>query len=68
MSHYTVGYHDQQRHHFEICEYADNSFDAVQHAKEDVPYIHDHPNCIDRCTNESGLDYVRQLGSLTYES
>lgn len=68
MQHYSIGYHDNENHHFEICEYADSSFDAVQHAKEDVPYIHDHPNCIDRCTNESGLDYVRQLGSLAYES
>ena len=47
MSHYTVGYHDQQRHHFEICEYADNTFDAIQHAKEDVPFLKNHPQYID---------------------
>ena len=47
MSHYTIGYHDQQRHHFEICEYADNTFDAIQHAKEDVPFLKDHPQYID---------------------
>ena len=47
MSHYTIGYHDQQRHHFEICEYAENTFDAIQHAKEDVPFLKDHPQYID---------------------
>ena len=47
MSHYTIGYHDRQRHHFEICEYADNTFDAIQHAKEDVPFLKDHPQYID---------------------
>ena len=47
MSHYTIGYHDQQRHHFEICEYAENTFDAMQHAKEDVPFLKDHPMYID---------------------
>ena len=47
MSHYTVGYHDQQRHHFQICEYAENTFDAIQHAKEDVPFLKDHPQYLD---------------------
>ena len=50
--HYTVGYHDQQRHHFEICEYADNTFDAIQHAKEDVPFLKDHPQYIDEVLRE----------------
>ena len=52
MSHYTVGYHDQQRHHFEICEYADSSFDAMQHAKEDVPFLKEHPHYIDEVLRE----------------
>ena len=52
MSHYTVGYHDQQRHHFESCEYADNTFDAMQHAKEDVPFLKDHPMYIDEVLRE----------------
>ena len=52
MSHYTVGYHDQQRHHFEICEYADSSFDAMQHAKEDVPFLKAHPHYIDEVLRE----------------
>ena len=53
MSHYTIGYNDQQRHHFEICEYADNTFDAIQHAKEDVPFLKDHPQYIDEVLLEN---------------
>jgi len=46
MKHYTVGYHDYSMHTHEICEYANDSYEAIQDAKEDVPYIHDHPNSI----------------------
>tara|TARA_B100001057_G_scaffold332681_1_gene333107 strand:- start:8171 stop:8344 length:174 start_codon:yes stop_codon:yes gene_type:complete len=37
MHHYTVGWHDNQQHHFEICEYAEDSFHALKQAKEDIP-------------------------------
>ena len=47
MSHYIVGYHDYEMHTHEICEYAENSFEAKIEATEDVPYVHDHPNRID---------------------
>ena len=46
MKHYTVGYHDFEMHTHEICEYAEDSYQAIADAKEDVPYIHDHPNSI----------------------
>ncbi len=59
--HYTVGYHDAHQHHYEICEYATDSYSAIEHAKEDVPYLREHPHCIDRCTNETGLDYILGL-------
>ena len=51
MSHYVVGYHDYEMHTHEVCEYAKDSYEARVDATEDVPYIHDHPNCIDliRC-------------------
>jgi len=62
--HYTIAYHDAQQHYHEICEYATDSYSAIEHAKEDVSYLREHPHFIDRCTNESGLDYVRQQGSL----
>ena len=50
--HYTIGYHDKQRKHHEICEYADNTFDAIQHAKEDVPFLKAHPHYIDEVLRE----------------
>ena len=37
MSHYTVGYHDNLNHHYEICEYADDAYNAIKQAKEDLP-------------------------------
>ena len=50
--HYTVGYHDNQHKHHEICEYADSSYEAIQHSKEDVPELKEHPSFIDYCLNE----------------
>ena len=47
MSHYTIGWHDQQRHHHEICEYAESSYDAIKHAQEDVPFLKQHPQYVD---------------------
>ena len=56
MSHYTIGYHDADQHRHYICEYAENSYDAIKHSQEDVPYLKEHPSFVDSCTNESGLD------------
>ena len=58
LSHYTVGYHDAEQHHLEICEYATDSYEAIEHSKEDVSYLKEHPHFIDYCTNNTGLDYV----------
>ena len=58
QKHYTVGYHDNLHHHFEICEYAADSYEAIQHSKEDVPALKDHPHFIDYCTNESALENI----------
>ena len=43
MSHYTLSWHDQQNEHHEIGEYAADAFEAVRHAREDVPYLQEHP-------------------------
>ena len=43
MSHYTVSSHHQQNEHHEIREYAEDAFEAVRHAREDVPYLQEHP-------------------------
>ena len=47
MHHYTLGWHDQQNKHYEIGEYADDAFEAVKHAREDVPYLQEHPFSLD---------------------
>ena len=51
QKHYTVGYHDTQKHHYEICEYAMSAYDAIEHSKEDVSYLREHPHFIDYCTS-----------------
>ena len=52
LTHYTVGYHDTDFHKYEICEYAVDAYNAIQHSKEDVPYLREHPHFIDYCTKE----------------
>ena len=52
QKHYTVGYHDTQHKHYEICEYATDSYQAIQNSKEDVPALKEHPSFIDYCVNE----------------
>ena len=47
QDHYIVGYHDTERQQYEICEYAMSAYDAIQHSKEDVPYLKGHPLSID---------------------
>ena len=55
VSHYTVQYLDETRHHQSICEYAENAWEAKSQATEDVPYLHSHPNSIDCIQNEGSL-------------
>ena len=43
MSHYTVGWHDTKNCHHEICEYAEDAWEAARFAREDVPYLQEHP-------------------------
>ena len=52
MTHYTVGYHDTEQHHYEVCEYAETAYDAIEHSKEDVSYLKEHPHFIDYCMKE----------------
>ena len=55
MSHYTVQYLDETRHHQSICEYAEDAFSARNQAVQDVEYLHSHPNAIDCIQNEGSL-------------
>ena len=52
QQHYTVGYHDSQMHHYEICEYATDAYNAIQNSKEDVPALREHPHFIDYAMKE----------------
>jgi len=55
VSHYTVQYLDETRHHQTICEYAEDAWSARNQAVQDVPYLHDHPNHIDCILSEGSI-------------
>ena len=61
--HYTVGYHDGQQQHHEICEYAMCAYDAIEHSKEDVSYLKDHPHFIDYCNSEEVDNISRMMAA-----
>ena len=63
MTHYTVGYHDTEQQHYEICEYAEDAYSAIEHSKEDVSYLKDHPHFIDYCNNEEVDNISRMMAS-----
>ena len=63
QKHYTVGYPDTQHHHLEICEYATAAYEAIQHSKEDVPYLQEHPHFIDYCTSEEVNNISRMMAA-----
>ena len=43
MHHYTLAWHDSEHVEHHICEYAEDTWQAAQHAREDVPYLQGHP-------------------------
>ena len=51
MSHYTVGYHDNQHDMHEICEYADDTFTAIKQAREDLEGFN-NPHAAEYCIKE----------------
>ena len=52
LTHYTVGYHDTELHHYEICEYAVDAYEAIKNSKEDVPILREHPLFINYALKE----------------
>ena len=52
MSHYTIGYHDLQNNHYEICEYADDAYNAIKQAREDLPNMLASPLSCEYCLKE----------------
>tara|TARA_B100000902_G_scaffold233641_1_gene221518 strand:+ start:848 stop:1078 length:231 start_codon:yes stop_codon:yes gene_type:complete len=60
--HYTIGYHDTQQHHYEICEYAMDAYEAIEHSKEDVSYLKEHPHFVDYCNlNTTEIDNISRM-------
>lgn len=51
MKHYLVGYHDMSNQCHEICEYAKDSYEAIQQAKLDLPELIGHPNATEYVIN-----------------
>ncbi len=51
MAHYLVGYHDMSNHTHEICEYADDAYQAIQQAKRDLPELIGHPHASEYVIN-----------------
>ena len=58
MSHYVIGYHDLQNNHYEICEYADDAYNAIKQAREDLPNMKATPLSCEYCIKE---DYMKNL-------
>ena len=58
MKHFSIAYIDEKNDSFEICEYAENADEAINHAMEDIPLLKVHKEYIYRCTNESALDWL----------
>ena len=58
MKHFSIAYIDEKNDSFEICEYAENADEAINHAMEDIPLLKVHKEYIYRCTNESALDWM----------
>ena len=58
MSHYVIGYHDLLNNHYEICEYADDAYNAIKQAKEDLPNMKATPLSCEYCIKE---DYMNNL-------
>ena len=52
MSHYTVGYHDNFNGLHEICEYADDAYNAIKQAREDLPNMKASPLSCEYCIKE----------------
>jgi len=59
MHHYTLAWHDQQNTEQHICEYAHDAFEAARFAREDVPYLKEHPYSLHEILNEDHLNYFK---------
>jgi len=65
LKHFTVAYKDKDDNYFEICEYAGRSDEAIKNAINDIPILKNNTNYIIRCTNESDLEWLINMESLS---
>ena len=64
MKHFTIAYKDNEDNFCEICEYAERSDEAIKNAINDIPLLKNN-NYIYRCTNESDLEWLSNMESLS---
>ena len=64
MKHFTIAYKDNDDNFCEICEYAERSDEAIKNAINDIPLLKNN-NYIYRCTNESDLEWLSNVESLS---
>ena len=64
MKHFTIAYKDNDDNFCEICEYAERSDEAIKNAINDIPILKNN-NYIYRCTNESDLEWLSNMESLS---
>ena len=65
MKHFTIAYKDDDDNFCEICEYAERSDEAIKNAINDIPLLKNNNNYIFRCTNESDLEWLFKMESLS---
>tara|TARA_Y100001978_G_scaffold94249_1_gene84385 strand:- start:467 stop:787 length:321 start_codon:yes stop_codon:yes gene_type:complete len=65
LKHFTIAYKDNDDNIFEICEYAERSEEAIKNAIRDIPILKNNNNYIFRCTNESDLEWLSNMGSFS---
>tara|TARA_B100000674_G_scaffold492663_1_gene513175 strand:+ start:592 stop:909 length:318 start_codon:yes stop_codon:yes gene_type:complete len=64
LKHFTIAYKDNDDNFCEICEYAERSDEAIKNAINDIPLLKNN-NYIYRCTNESDLEWLSNMESLS---
>jgi len=65
LKHFTIAYKDDDNNFCEICEYAERSDEAIKNAINDIPILKNNDNYIFRCTNESDLEWLTRMDSLS---
>ena len=65
LKHFTIAYKDNDDNFCEICEYAERPDEAIKNAINDIPILKNNNDYIFRCTNESDLEWLTNVKSLS---